>query len=528
MSWYDEASSEDRAESPQALARPELVTVKIEQVDSDSKEPEETKQDSSGCGVPLIVKIESRLASRRHTPAANEKHNYVETMQNGGSDDADHRLLKSQSEYVLMKKQTFADVDKRVFLDLLKKYQKVMDNKRLDYETMRERNVAWNRITAGIQPQSVHHDSGASAAAVPFRNECPVCRKTLATPSGLQRHLANHSRESFACRVCYRQFFKQESLDKHFKVHEKPSSYACDQCAKTFKSKSNLHQHQKLHLKVLPYYCKTCEKSFVVNCHYKRHLEAGKCVKPSSLICLLCNKNFSRDLLLKTHLKSHELDRPFRCDTCDMTFKYKSTLVRHMQVHKNLRPYKCKYCDKTFTAFGLIKPHLRKHTGERPYPCDICFKGFSHKQNMERHKLRHNKVKQLICEICHKQFPRESRLKYHMRTHLIDKLPFKCPLCHKCYSHRQNIQRHYKKKHPNETYECKETDASVASIIWEALKKKQQEENVYKVLPAEKDGCKVLPVENVEVKVELQESSDEEFLSEVRNRKCQNVETIIP
>ncbi|XP_026317408.1 zinc finger protein OZF-like isoform X2 [Hyposmocoma kahamanoa] len=470
MSWYDEASSEDRAESPQALARPELVTVKIEQVDSDSKEPEETKQDSSGCGVPLIVKIESRLASRRHTPAANEKHNYVETMQNGGSDDADHRLLKSQSEYVL----------------------------------------------------------SASAAAVPFRNECPVCRKTLATPSGLQRHLANHSRESFACRVCYRQFFKQESLDKHFKVHEKPSSYACDQCAKTFKSKSNLHQHQKLHLKVLPYYCKTCEKSFVVNCHYKRHLEAGKCVKPSSLICLLCNKNFSRDLLLKTHLKSHELDRPFRCDTCDMTFKYKSTLVRHMQVHKNLRPYKCKYCDKTFTAFGLIKPHLRKHTGERPYPCDICFKGFSHKQNMERHKLRHNKVKQLICEICHKQFPRESRLKYHMRTHLIDKLPFKCPLCHKCYSHRQNIQRHYKKKHPNETYECKETDASVASIIWEALKKKQQEENVYKVLPAEKDGCKVLPVENVEVKVELQESSDEEFLSEVRNRKCQNVETIIP
>lgn len=247
-------------------------------------------------------------------------------------------------------------------------------------------------------------------------------------------------------------------------------------------------------------------------------MEAGKCVKPSSLICVVCNRKFDREFAFKIHLKSHESKRPFRCDNCDMTFKYKSTLVRHVHViHNNIRPYKCKYCDKTFASFGSMKLHLRKHTGERPYTCDICSKSFSHKRNMERHKLRHNKAKQLVCEICQKQFRRESLLKYHMRIHLMDKLPFKCPLCHKSYSHRQNIQRHYKKKHPNETYEGKQTDASVASIIWEALKKKQQEESVYKVLPIEK----------VEIEVKLGESSDEEYLSEIRNRNCENVESII-
>lgn len=68
----------------------------------------------------------------------------------------------------------------------------------------------------------------------------------------------------------------------------------------------------------------------------------------------------------------------------------------------------------------------------------------------------------------------------------------------------------------------------MASIIWEALRKKQLEENDYKVLPAEEHGYRVLPVERVDIKAELEESSDEEFLSEIRDRNCQNVETIIP
>lgn len=76
----------------------------------------------------------------------------------------------------------------------------------------------------------------------------------------------------------------------------------------------------------------------------------------------------------------------------------------------------------------------------------------------------------------------------------------------------------------------------MATVIWEALRKKHKvnECNVwpvhgdeYKVLPVHRDEYKVLPVEKDDLKEDL-ESSDEEFLSEVRDRHCQSVETIIP
>lgn len=38
-----------------------------------------------------------------------------------------------------------------------------------------------------------------------------------------------------------------------------------------------------------------------------------------------------------------------------------------MQVHSGERPYKCVYCSKAFTASSILRTHIRQHSGEKPF-----------------------------------------------------------------------------------------------------------------------------------------------------------------
>ncbi|RVE43145.1 hypothetical protein evm_012224 [Chilo suppressalis] len=295
-------------------------------------------------------------------------------------------------------------------------------------------------------------------------NTCPICQKVYSSKSNLQRHIANHKRKIYSCEFCSKPFYEQRLLDAHKRTHAEVG-YKCDECSKEFKTSANLNQHRRIHMTVKPFSCDLCGKTFAVKANLQKHRGKKRCKIPGPLICAVCNKEFKSEYLLKSHLVRHTTEKPFTCDVCKMKFKHKATLIRHMQLHNGFKPYVCQYCNKTFTHPGLMKPHMRMHTGEKPYQCPICGKNFSHKHNMQRHTIRHEKVKKLTCELCDKRFPRESRLKYHMKTHISEK-HFACFVCPKKFSHRQNILRHYKRKHPNAEYDCKETDASVASKLW--------------------------------------------------------------
>ncbi|XP_075988892.1 uncharacterized protein LOC142984902 [Anticarsia gemmatalis] len=309
---------------------------------------------------------------------------------------------------------------------------------------------------------------------------CRICSKRFANPGNVQRHMLLHTREKYPCEHCDRQFLTKDQLDKHTNKHTTlptDRNFPCDDCDKKFKSSSNLMQHKRTHLTVKPYFCSLCHRSFAFKANLTKHQGKSRCKRPidQPITCHVCNKIFEKEFLLKSHLRRHETDRPFSCDQCSMSFKYKSTLIRHIQLHNGIRPYPCPFCEKSFTHSGLLKPHLRVHTGEKPYQCPICSKGFAHKHNMQRHTIRHNKIKHLVCDICHKQFPKESRLKYHMKTHVNEK-HFACNVCPKRFSHKQNVLRHYSRKHPNATYDCKDTDASVALKVWDTIKSKYSDE----------------------------------------------------
>ncbi|CAG4986153.1 unnamed protein product [Colias eurytheme] len=306
---------------------------------------------------------------------------------------------------------------------------------------------------------------------------CPVCCRTFATKGHIYKHSILHSRQKLECHICLTRFNALEDYETHLNEHCR--KFPCTDCGKRFLSSSNLQQHKKIHLDVKPYKCEKCSRAFAVKANLQRHQKSVGCKTPTEpeLTCNVCDKVFIKECLLKSHLRRHTTEKPFHCEMCDMQFKYKSTLVRHIQVHNDIRPYSCQFCNKQFTHSGLLKPHLRKHTGEKPYTCPTCKKQFAHKHNMLRHTLRHNREKNLECQLCHKVFPRESRLIYHMRSHTNSK-PFKCDVCGRKFSHKHNVLRHYQRKHPNETYVAKYTDATVAKQVWQKVQQKLSEADV--------------------------------------------------
>ncbi|XP_036904488.1 zinc finger protein ZFAT [Sturnira hondurensis] len=279
------------------------------------------------------------------------------------------------------------------------------------------------------------------------------------------------------CEYCGKLFWYQVHFDMHVRTHTREHLYYCSQCHYSSITKNCLKRHviQK-HSNIL-LKCPTagCDYStpdkYKLQAHLKVHTELEK----RSYSCPVCEKSFSEDRLIKSHIKTNHPEVPMstisevlgrrvqlkgligkramKCPYCDFYFmKNGSDLQRHIWAHEGVKPFKCSLCEYATRSKSNLKAHMNRHSAEKTHLCDMCGKKFKSKGTLKSHKLLHTADgKQFKCTVCDYTAAQKPQLLRHMEQHASFK-PFRCAHCHYSCNISGSLKRHYNRKHPNEEY----------------------------------------------------------------------------
>ena len=87
---------------------------------------------------------------------------------------------------------------------------------------------------------------------------------------------------------------------------------------------------------------------------------------------------------------------------------------------KKTKCHQCKYCEKAFFSQAQLQDHVKKHEGNPGYCCDSCGKAFYRKDCLTIHtKSVHNGERKFTCQTCGKKFIDSYKLERHLRTHQV-------------------------------------------------------------------------------------------------------------
>ncbi|XP_077606088.1 zinc finger protein ZFAT isoform X2 [Crocuta crocuta] len=344
--------------------------------------------------------------------------------------------------------------------------------------------------------------TGGGAVALPQPDSCPPASERISAfmkiLDGLQKRrmntgLCERIRKVYGdleCEYCGKLFWYQVHFDMHVRTHTREHLYHCSQCHYSSITKNCLKRHviQK-HSNIL-LKCPTdgCDYStpdkYKLQAHLKVHTELDK----RSYSCPVCEKSFSEDRLIKSHIKTNHPEvsmstisevlgrrvqlkgligkRAMKCPYCDFYFmKNGSDLQRHIWAHEGVKPFKCSLCEYATRSKSNLKAHMNRHSTEKTHLCDMCGKKFKSKGTLKSHKLLHTADgKQFKCTVCDYTAAQKPQLLRHMEQHASFK-PFRCAHCHYSCNISGSLKRHYNRKHPNEEYANVGTGELAADVL---------------------------------------------------------------
>ncbi|KAL2767296.1 zinc finger protein ZFAT isoform 3 [Daubentonia madagascariensis] len=292
------------------------------------------------------------------------------------------------------------------------------------------------------------------------------------------------------CEYCGKLFWYQVHFDMHVRTHTREHLYYCSQCHYSSITKNCLKRHviQK-HSNIL-LKCPTdgCDYSTPDKYKLQAHLKVHTALDKRSYSCPVCEKSFSEDRLIKSHIKTNHPEvsmstisevlgrrvqlkgligkRAMKCPYCDFYFmKNGSDLQRHIWAHEGVKPFKCSLCEYATRSKSNLKAHMNRHSTEKTHLCDMCGKKFKSKGTLKSHKLLHTADgKQFKCTVCDYTAAQKPQLLRHMEQHVSFK-PFRCAHCPYSCNISGSLKRHYNRKHPDEEYANAGTGELAAEVL---------------------------------------------------------------
>lgn len=348
--------------------------------------------------------------------------------------------------------------------------------------------VAGGRDTITHQPDSCkaapEHRSGITA----FMKVLNSLQKKQMSTSLCERIRKVYG--DLECEYCGKLFWYQVHFDMHVRTHTREHLYYCSQCHYSSITKNCLKRHviQK-HSNIL-LKCPTdgCDYSTPDKYKLQAHLKVHTALDKRSYSCPVCEKSFSEDRLIKSHIKTNHPEvsmstisevlgrrvqlkgligkRAMKCPYCDFYFmKNGSDLQRHIWAHEGVKPFKCSLCEYATRSKSNLKAHMNRHSTEKTHLCDMCGKKFKSKGTLKSHKLLHTADgKQFKCTVCDYTAAQKPQLLRHMEQHVSFK-PFRCAHCHYSCNISGSLKRHYNRKHPNEEYANVGTGELAAEVL---------------------------------------------------------------
>lgn len=138
--------------------------------------------------------------------------------------------------------------------------------------------------------------------------KCPYenCKKSYATSGRLETHKRTHiGMKPYKCDICGKLFNEKGNLKTHLLFHSSFRPFKCEYCSKSYKTKGHLKEHIQIqHLNIKKYKCQICNCVFgrnnALNIHLRVHEKPKEkeenesnenCTRPSSNINLVSEEN---------------------------------------------------------------------------------------------------------------------------------------------------------------------------------------------------------------------------------------------
>ena len=210
-------------------------------------------------------------------------------------------------------------------------------------------------------------------------------------------------RRPYKCNKCTYRATTEAGLRRHAVIHSEETPYACSRayCEFRTKHKGYVREHEKYaHALVKQVKCTFtgCAFKTTMRRYLEKHiLNRHNVQRERKVECPLCCQKFLTFSRMQSHLKTHTIERPWRCSLCSFEAKARATVRLHCEslhgkisVTNRQALHQCNLC-KFKTVFPEeLKYHLALHSDERPYSC--CYPGCSYRAKLENEAHKHEKL----------------------------------------------------------------------------------------------------------------------------------------